>query len=80
MATKPGIRFLYSEEDVKNALDAVRNGMLVFRASKLYNIPRTTLTCKVKGIYPVERKIGPDTVLSKNEEEMLVKWIFHLGN
>ena len=69
-------RLQYSENDMEKALEAVKNGIPVFRASKMFNVPRTTLLYKHTGKYPVERKIGPETVLSKHEEALLVDWIF----
>ena len=69
-------RFNYFEDCMKKALEAVSNGMPVLRASKTFGVPKTTLLYKHKGVYPIERKIGPDnTVLSKDEETLLVKFI-----
>lgn len=73
-------RLQYSEEQMKKALQAVADGMKVTTASKLYGVPRTTLLYKNIGVYPKERKIGPDTVLSKEEENLLVKWMLHVAS
>lgn len=73
-------RLQYTEECMTKAVEAVKNGkMSAYRAHKEYGVPRTTLLDKVKGRVPVERKIGADTVLTKEEENLLVKWIFHVS-
>ncbi|XP_051168142.1 uncharacterized protein LOC127285953 [Leptopilina boulardi] len=61
------------------ALKDVENGMTLSAASKLYNVPRTTLWDKYHGRSPVERKMGPECVLSKEEETLLVQWMFDVG-
>ncbi|KAG5874402.1 hypothetical protein JTB14_016769 [Gonioctena quinquepunctata] len=70
----------YSEEQMQKALAAVADGMKVFTASRTFCVPKTTLLYKSAGVYPIERKIGPETVLSTKEETLLVRWIFHVGN
>lgn len=73
-------KFNYTEDQMKNALEAVANGMPISTASKLYNVPRITLMYKHKGKSPIERKMGPETILTKEEERQLVRWIFHVGD
>ncbi|KAG5874870.1 hypothetical protein JTB14_035680 [Gonioctena quinquepunctata] len=72
-------RLQYMEEDMKNAVSAVKNGMPALRASKQFGVPRTTLLDKVAGRVPIERKIGPETVLKQEEESLLVKRMFHVA-
>lgn len=71
-------RCLYSTNNVKEALSAINAGMSVNAASKKFNIPRSTLDAKKKHLY-AEKKPGPPTVLSHEEEKTLVDWIFHLS-
>ncbi|KAG5895399.1 hypothetical protein JTB14_018753 [Gonioctena quinquepunctata] len=52
----------------------------VFTSSKTFCVPKTTLLYKSTGVYPIERKIGPETVLSTEEKTLLVRWILHVGN
>ncbi|KAL3269319.1 hypothetical protein HHI36_008391 [Cryptolaemus montrouzieri] len=66
---------LYPEEAMKNALQAERNGMPVKTASRTFKVPRTTLLCKFKGINPEFRKMGPATIFSIEEENLLVQWL-----
>lgn len=63
---------------MKSAVSAVKNGMAALRVSKQFAVPRTTLLDKVAGRVPIDKKIGPETVLKKEEESLLVKWMFHV--
>lgn len=67
-------RINYSQEDVKNALEAIKIGMSVRAASLKFKIPRSTLTAKKYAKY-ANKKPGPPTVLSQHEETVLVNWI-----
>ena len=69
----------YSEADMLQALGAVRSGMAVSTASRTYKVPRTTLLCKHTGKYPIKRKMRPDTVLSNEEEQALVRCMLHIA-
>lgn len=67
----------YSNYDRKNlaaAIQAVNKGMSMLKASKFYNVPRSTLrfrcSSKFKKCHP-----GPDTVLSSSDEDTLVNWL-----
>lgn len=80
MENKKKIRFQYSAAVMEEAVEAVRNGMPAARASREFKVPRTTILGKVQGKVPIGRKIGPDTILTKEEENLLVKWIFHIAN
>lgn len=63
-----------------NALLAVGNGMSYGNASKAFNIPKTTLIYKNSGKIPMTGKPGPPTLLSSDEEDMLVKWLIFVSN
>lgn len=73
-------RFRYTEEDMENALRAIDTGCSVLKAAKTFNVPRTTLSDKIKGKSPLARKMGPESILSKEEEVLLVKWMFHIAD
>lgn len=65
----------YEEGMMLEAIKAVKEGrMSVNKASKQFKVPRTTLTYKLSGKYPVERKMGPSSYLS-NYEGIIAKWI-----
>lgn len=67
--------FQYSQETMEASVAACRNGMPFSTAAKMYEVPRNTLKNKVLGKTPMERKMGPSSVLSKTEENALVKCI-----
>lgn len=61
------------------AVDAVHRGTSVASASKQFKVPRITLMYKAKGKYPVDCRMGPDTTLTSNEEDILVKWLIQIA-
>lgn len=65
-------RFQYSPSKVKSALKAVEDGMQVATASKLCNVPSTTLRNKLtfKSLVASTGHCGPYSVLGKNLEVM----------
>ncbi|XP_030747745.1 jerky protein homolog-like [Sitophilus oryzae] len=73
-------RKLYTRQMLDNALLAVGNGMSYGNASKAFNIPKTTLIYKNSGKIPMTGKPGPPTLLSSDEEDMLVKWLIFVSN
>lgn len=73
-------KFTYSQEQVLQALDAVRKGETVNSASKRFGIPQSTLALKASGKTPLIRKMGPKPILGYNIEEMLVNWIKALAD
>lgn len=64
-----GKMLAYPEEDIKNALEDVRLGMLVATAAKKPSVQ--CLLYKSKGKSPTERKMGPKTILSREEEDVI---------
>lgn len=69
-------RFRYSEEDLKRAMVAVQqNKMTLCKASASFNIPKGTLSNKLNKKVPLERKMGPKTYLSEEEEIRIKNWI-----
>ncbi|KAJ8971514.1 hypothetical protein NQ314_000656 [Rhamnusium bicolor] len=68
--------YQYSAESLHNVLAAIHDGMSVLRASKTFQIPRTTLRDKLAGRTPLHaRRVGPECQLGKHVEEKLVEWI-----
>jgi len=74
--TKPK-RFMYSPSKVQLALKAVHDGMSENKASQTFSVPRTTLRNKLSGKSPEESTghSGITSVLGKETEQMLVKWL-----
>lgn len=57
------------EENLKRALAAIRNGMKLREGSRFFTIPRETLQDRLYTKVPeVPRKMGRDTILTKEEE------------
>lgn len=71
--------FNYEESAMVQALDAVKNGMSVNAAAKRFGVPRRTLGDNHKGKTPIERKLGPDSILSKEEEAKIVTWLLKMN-
>lgn len=68
--------FNYTSEQLKNALEAVKNGMPVLAASKTFKVPRSTLRYKVSGDRPESfGKVGPNCVLGDDVEKLLCDWM-----
>ena len=68
----------YTVEDLESAFIAINNGSSVYKASREYNIPETTLRDKRDQKYS-GHIAGRKTVLSKSEETKIVDWIHYLG-
>lgn len=70
-------RAQWSEDQLVAAMNAVRNGMPRFRASKEFNIPRRTLRNHLKS-GSLKKKLGRPPVLSEVQETELVRRIGRL--
>lgn len=62
-----------------SAIEAVKGGMSVLRASTLYNVPRTTLQDRVKGRVKHGIKPEPSTYLTTAEEEELASFLMEVS-
>ncbi|XP_034934472.1 uncharacterized protein [Chelonus insularis] len=71
------IRIHYSTDGVNHALEAIKNGVSLRRASALYHIPSTTLHRKLNKQTTTKEKPGPSTIFTKEEEKEIVEWILH---
>lgn len=69
----------YTKESVLEALKEIQNGMSIRNASKKFNIPKTTLLYKHNGKYSLDKKSGPGTVLTTEEEDKIEQWILQLA-
>ncbi|XP_060808094.1 uncharacterized protein LOC132903545 [Amyelois transitella] len=68
----------YTNAQVAEALLSIRQGMSIYKASRQYNVPETTLRSKRDELYENER-CGKQPVLNLNEERQIVDWIHYLG-
>lgn len=64
----------YHEKQLKNAVEAINQGMSVVLAARTFRVPRSTLRFRFRN-QNKDGKPGPPTLLSKKEEESLVNFI-----
>lgn len=69
----------YSEEQMQKAIEDVNRGLSKSQASKINNVPRPTLISKLKGQSPLSCRMGRSSILKKEEESLLVDWIFTMA-
>ncbi|GAB0097216.1 hypothetical protein DMENIID0001_128330 [Sergentomyia squamirostris] len=69
-------RCLYSDEDLRNAFEAIKAGMSVRKASAKYNVPSTTICDKVSGKSPYLTKYVHGSTLSSEQELAVTQWVF----
>lgn len=70
----------YTPEQMTRAVEAVRSqGVSVRSAAKNFNVPRITLHNKLSGKSPLICSMGPSSMLTQTEEDLLVKWIIAMG-
>lgn len=74
---RKGKEKLYTLADVKSALDAIGKGVTLREASDHFGVPKTTLHAKLHNHSPLECTKGPSTILSKEEENDILSWIFY---
>ncbi|XP_034938621.1 uncharacterized protein [Chelonus insularis] len=68
--------FLYSPEDLKKALAAVREGATTSSASRMFNVPRSTIRNKINGTSPeTSGRTGRESVLGPEIEQILEEWL-----
>ncbi|CAK1586979.1 unnamed protein product [Parnassius mnemosyne] len=70
----------YTPEQMRRAIEAVKRGEAVSAAASKYGVPRITLRNKVTGISPAVCSMGPGTIFTVQEEQILVKWLFALAD
>ncbi|KAJ3640323.1 hypothetical protein Zmor_003630 [Zophobas morio] len=62
------------EEDICKALDAINNGFSKKKASRVVNVPRSTIQFRLSHKFKKPGP-GPPPILSAEAEETLAKWI-----
>lgn len=71
--------FQYNEDDVHKALKEIQSGNKIRETCRKYNIPHSTMINKIKMKYPMQRKMGPPTILTPDEERFLSQWIIAMA-
>ena len=70
------MRKQYFQDDLAKAVEAFKANKLSSRqASKLYGVPRATIIDYSKKEEVKMERVGPGTVLTAEEEEVLVLWL-----
>ncbi|XP_049886788.1 uncharacterized protein LOC126381335 [Pectinophora gossypiella] len=70
----------YTPHQMGLAMEAVRRGESCSSAAKKYGVPRMTLRNKVTGKSPATCSMGPSTILSRDEESLLVQWLLAMAD
>ncbi|KAJ8887474.1 hypothetical protein PR048_013689, partial [Dryococelus australis] len=65
----------YSEQQINDAIDDVLRGTAVATAAKCHSVPRVTLLYKMTGRTPRKRQMGPQPMLTREQDDVLVTWI-----
>lgn len=66
----------YSEEAVQKCIKLVKvHGKSMYKASKLYGVPESTIRYRLSAQWSQKLKSGPATVLTTDEEAKLDAWI-----
>ena len=74
---KKKIKRKHDPDVIKEALDWIGEGYTIRQAAEKFDIPKTTLHAKLQGKIPLDSRKGPPTVLTTEEENEIVKWIFY---
>lgn len=70
----------YSEENLRKALEEVKNGAKIRETCRAYGVPRSTLQDRIKGrVSDKPRKMGPDPFLTLESEKRIVDWLIQLA-
>ncbi|KAF0705721.1 Jerky-like, partial [Aphis craccivora] len=71
-------KFKYSIEDMKSALADINNKILSLdKAAAQYGIPKSTLSMKLSGKTPPNRKMSPSSFLTVEEENKIKSWVLN---
>ncbi|KAM4060970.1 Tc5 transposase DNA-binding domain-containing protein [Hirsutella rhossiliensis] len=65
----------YTENQLQEALEAIKNGMPQLHASRKWGIPRGTLHTRLKGALPIKEAKEAYQRLSREQEKHLADWV-----
>lgn len=66
-------------QQAQKACEAVRGGMSVRKAAKVYDIDRLSLKRRLDGEVAMDAKVGPGTVMSEEEENSIEDCLLYAG-
>nr|CAI5836919.1 unnamed protein product [Callosobruchus analis] len=71
----------YKEEQLTSAMAAIRNGMKIREASRVFGVPRGTLQDRLHArVREMPRRMVPHSVLTREEETALKDWCIALAH
>lgn len=73
-------RCLYDATNLQRAFHSTQNGISVYRASRLYGIPESTLRDRTRGNVKVDARPGGDTLFAEEEEKQLVEHVKYMSS
>ncbi|KAF4883786.1 hypothetical protein CGCF415_v015717 [Colletotrichum fructicola] len=65
----------YCEDDIRQALEAITNGLSIHKAASAWGIPRTTLRRRIKGAQSRDTAFADQQRLSPTQESHLAEWV-----
>lgn len=65
----------YSEETIKRCLQVIASGKTVYAGCKQFGIPMSTIRYRMSGLWKEKYKPGPESVLTKSEEQKIIRWL-----
>ena len=69
----------YDRLNLQRAFEATQRGVSVYRASRDYSVPESTLRDRTRGLVDLDVKIGFDKIFSAEEEENLVGHVSYMA-
>ena len=72
---KGNLRAQWTDEALKEAIQAIDDGYTIEEASIHYSIPKTSLRDHISGKIIISRKMGPAPTLTKEEEVALIHYL-----
>ena len=69
----------YNRNSIREAYEATKKGMSVYRAARQFGVPESTLRDRTRGNVSLDAVSGPGTLLTKTEEQKLVGHIKHMA-
>ena len=76
----PKRKSTYSKDDLLAAMQAVRDGETIAAVAKRFNIPRMTLSDKLKNNCRQPKSSGGQTILTNKQEESLVQRVLYMAD
>ena len=72
-------RFRYNRNSVREAYEATKKGMSVYKAAKQFGVPESMLRDRTRGFVSLDGVPGGGTLFTKTEEEKLSGHIKHMA-